>query len=63
MSASMVVAPVLAGILFEINHVAPYILAILVLLAGLVELWMHPQKGAVAPAAGAPRENSELPGS
>jgi len=54
MSASMVVAPVAAGMLFEINHVAPYILAILVLMAGLVELWMHPQKGVVVPAAGDP---------
>jgi DHA1 family tetracycline resistance protein-like MFS transporter len=63
MSASMVVAPVVAGILFEINHVTPYILAILVLLAGLVELWKHPQKGVVVPATGAPREDPELPGS
>jgi MFS family permease len=39
MSASMVVAPVVAGVLFEIDHVVPYILAIVVLLLGLIELW------------------------
>ncbi len=38
MSASMAVSPVIAGMLFEINHVVPYILAIVVLLAGLTEL-------------------------
>jgi MFS family permease len=63
MSASMVVAPVVAGILFEINRVAPYILAILVLLAGLLELWKHPHNGVAVPAAGALREDPELSGS
>lgn len=40
MSASMVVAPIVAGVLFELNHVAPYILATAVLLLGLTELWL-----------------------
>ena len=38
MSASMVVAPVVAGVLFEIDHAVPYILSIVVLLLGLLEL-------------------------
>jgi MFS transporter, DHA1 family, tetracycline resistance protein len=38
MSASMVIAPVVAGVLFEINHVVPYLLAVVVLLLGLAEL-------------------------
>lgn len=38
MSASMVVAPVVAGALFEINHAVPYLLAVVVLLLGLAEL-------------------------
>jgi len=38
MSASMAVSPIVAGMLFEIDHVAPYILAIVVLLSGLMEL-------------------------
>jgi DHA1 family tetracycline resistance protein-like MFS transporter len=38
MAASMAVSPVVAGMLFEVNPVVPYILAIVVLLAGLLEL-------------------------
>ncbi len=38
MSASMALAPVVAGALYEINHVMPYLLAILVLFVGLGEL-------------------------
>jgi MFS transporter, DHA1 family, tetracycline resistance protein len=45
MSASMVIAPVVAGVLFEINHVAPYVLAIVVLLLGLLELWLGSKRG------------------
>jgi MFS transporter, DHA1 family, tetracycline resistance protein len=44
MSASMVVAPVVAGVLFEIHHVVPYLLAVGVLLLGLVELWWGPRR-------------------
>jgi len=38
MSASMAVSPVIAGVLFEINHAVPYILASVVLLLGLMAL-------------------------
>jgi len=44
MSASMAVSPIIAGILFEIDHVAPYVLAIVVLLSGLWELRSHSKK-------------------
>jgi DHA1 family tetracycline resistance protein-like MFS transporter len=36
MSGAMVVAPVVAGALFEIDHAVPYLFAVLFLLAGLV---------------------------
>jgi multidrug resistance protein len=42
MSAAMVVAPVLAGALFEVDHVFPYLLAILFLFWGL---WIHSRGG------------------
>ena len=45
MSASMVVAPVIAGVLFEIDPVVPYLLSILVLLVGLAELWRGKTNG------------------
>jgi DHA1 family tetracycline resistance protein-like MFS transporter len=38
MSASMAFSPILAGMLYEIDHVMPFILAIVVLLSGLWEL-------------------------
>jgi MFS transporter, DHA1 family, tetracycline resistance protein len=48
MSASMVVAPVVAGVLFEIDHAMPYVLSIIVLLLGLGELWWGPRRAAAA---------------
>jgi MFS transporter, DHA1 family, tetracycline resistance protein len=43
MSASMVVAPVVAGALFEIGRTLPYLLALGVLFVGLGELWRGKQ--------------------
>jgi MFS family permease len=42
MSAAMVIAPVVAGALFELDHVVPYFLAILFLVLGL---WIHNRGG------------------
>lgn len=45
MSASMIVAPVAAGALFEIDHAVPYLFAIVFLLLGL---WFHLRGGTAA---------------
>lgn len=42
MSASMIVAPVVSGVLFEIDHAVPYLFAIVFLLLGL---WVHRRSG------------------
>lgn len=36
MSASMVIAPVISGVLFEIDHAVPYVVAVIFLLIGLL---------------------------
>jgi MFS family permease len=41
MSASMVVAPILAGYLFEIDHAIPYLVASAFLVSAMVLVWVH----------------------
>jgi MFS family permease len=49
MSGAMVVAPIIAGALFELDHVLPYLLAIGFLLCGL---WFHTRGGGWVPEEG-----------
>jgi hypothetical protein len=43
----MVVAPVVSGALFEVDHAVPYYFAVLFLLAGLVFIRRVPSRAAV----------------
>lgn len=49
MSGAMVVAPVVAGALFEIDHAVPYFFAVLFLLAGLVFIRQLPDRATTNP--------------